>query len=71
MSYCPDCGYGIGSQGHHDCCVTKKSTHTRNGNRINMDENPSELECFEGLARQGLLSEEGMERLEELRREEQ
>jgi len=35
MAYCGKCGYGIGSQGHYDCCVTKKSTYTRNGNRIN------------------------------------
>jgi len=24
MSYCKECGYGIGSQGHEDFCVTKK-----------------------------------------------
>ena len=36
MSYCQNCGFGIGSQGHHDCCVEKSSTYTRNGNRINM-----------------------------------
>lgn len=36
MAYCENCGYGIGSQGHEDCCVTKSSTRTRNGCRINM-----------------------------------
>jgi len=30
---------------------------------------PSEQECFEGLARLGVLSDEGLERLEELRKE--
>jgi len=35
MAYCNKCGYGIGSQGHYDCCITKKSTRTRNGMRIN------------------------------------
>ena len=29
---------------------------------------PSERECFEGLGRLGILSEDGLERLEELRR---
>ena len=36
MAYCDKCGFGIGSQGHEDCCVNKTSTYTRNGNRINM-----------------------------------
>lgn len=36
MAYCPNYGYGIGSQGHEDCCVKKTSTYTRNGDRINM-----------------------------------
>lgn len=44
MAYCPDCGYGIGSQGHHDCCVEKTSTYTRNGNRINMRDIDYEME---------------------------
>ena len=35
MAYCARCGFGIGSQGHYDCCITKKCTYTRNNNRIN------------------------------------
>ena len=44
MGYCEKCGYGIGSQGHEDCCVTKTCTYTRNGNRINMTDSAYELE---------------------------
>jgi hypothetical protein len=31
MTYCMKCGYGIGSQGHYDCCITKTSNNARNG----------------------------------------
>jgi hypothetical protein len=31
MSYCAQCGFGIGSQGHYDCCIRKTSNNARNG----------------------------------------